>query len=142
MKLSLKKINPQAILPTKKNPTDAGVDVYACGFHILEPGVPKIIPIGWQVANMDKGYQIEVRSRSGNTVERRFIVANQPGTIDNGYRGEIGIILVSLHEQVSIAHGDKIAQLVPMLYHDCEICVCDEITDTERGANGFGSSGK
>jgi len=111
----------------------------------VEPGEIVLFDSGITVAHMSPHLEIQVRSRSGIALKQGLIVGNSPGTIDSDYRGKIGIIIinVSKHDRI-IELGTRIAQLViaPSLRHEFEIVNDDsEITDTDRGAGGFGSTG-
>ena len=87
--------------------------------------------------------ELQVRSRSGMTLKQGLIVANQPGTIDEDYRGTIGVILMNSTPFLSeIKKGERIAQIVPGYVPAYKIDFTEEVTETERGNKGFGSSGK
>lgn len=141
IKVRLKKIHPDAIMPTNKQ-GDSGWDVYALKDCVIcnEDGVIAV-PTGLMLASISPGFEIQVRSRSGNTAKKHVVVANQPGTIDNSYRGEIIVLLHALNRDVFFKRGEKIAQLVPMAVPEAEFSFSDEVTETERGAGGFGSTG-
>jgi dUTP pyrophosphatase len=88
------------------------------------------------------GYEAQVRPRSGLAAKKGVTVLNAPGTVDADYRGEIGVILVNLsNEPFSIENGERIAQLVIAKHERAEWTVVEELTETERGAGGFGSTG-
>ena len=103
---------------------------------------------GLQVADIehkiaDTMIELQVRSRSGIALKQGLIVANQPGTIDEDYRGTIGVILMNSTPFLSeIKKGERIAQIVPGYVPAYKICFTEEVTETERGNKGFGSSGK
>lgn len=109
---------------------------------ILKPLERKLIPTGLSIALPD-GYEAQVRPRSGLAFKKGITVLNSPGTIDADYRGDIGVILINLsNEDFIIEDGERIAQLVvapftKVIWHEVS-----ELTETERGAGGFGSTGK
>lgn len=110
--------------------------------YILEPGRRALIPTGWSIA-LPQGYEAQVRPRSGLALRHGVTVLNSPGTIDADYRGEIKIILINLgQEPYTIEPGERIAQLVvaPVVQVRWE-CV-QELESTQRGEQGFGSTGK
>lgn len=143
-KVSVKilKCHPDAIIPTYAHPTDAGADVCAIEDVSLKPHTTQIIKTGLKV-EIPVGYEIQVRPRSGLSYKTTLRIANAPGTIDSNYRGEIGIIVENTGNlTVKIDKGQKIAQLLiaatPMIKWE-EVT---ELSDTDRGSNGFGSTDK
>lgn len=131
-------------LPEYKSTGASGMDVRAAveSTVILRPGEIKLIPTGLKMAIRD-GYEIQVRPRSGLALKYGITVTNSPGTIDADYRGPVGIILANTsNEDFEINRGDRIAQLVIQEVTQAEINVVEELPDTERGAGGFGSTGK
>lgn len=143
MKLRIKKTHPDAILPTRAKPGDSGLDLYALlpeGAVWIPPGGRQ--PIGTGIAiEPPEGYEGQVRSRSGLT--RQGIVAcGGLGTVDNGYRGEVGVTLFNNSFQgYRVMNGERIAQLVVAAVAYPDIEVVDELTPTDRGDAGFGSTG-
>lgn len=134
--------HPNAKEPTYANPDDAGCDVYAVENTEIAPGETKIIPTGLKVA-IPAGWMISVRPRSGMSAKTGIRVANAPGTIDTGYRDEVGIILHNTGNEIyTINAGDRIAQFViepaPMIKFK-EVDSVEEIGQNRGG--GFGSSG-
>jgi len=90
-----------------------------------------------------EGYQLEIRSRSGQALKKGLVVLNQPGTIDSDYRGEVGVILFNSNEHlVKVELGERIAQGILMPAFQAEFILVDELSDTERGQGGFGSTGE
>ena len=131
-------------LPEYKSTGASGMDVRAAveSTVILRPGEIKLIPTGLKMAIRD-GYEIQVRPRSGLALKHGITVTNSPGTIDADYRGPVGVILANTsNEDFEINRGDRIAQLVIQEVTQAEINVVEELPDTERGAGGFGSTGK
>ena len=109
---------------------------------IIKPGERKMIPTGLFM-EFEPGYEVQIRARSGLAAKHGVTVLNTPGTIDADYRGEIKVILVNLSDQpFEIVPGERIAQMVFLPYLKANITEVDELDDTERGAGGFGSTGK
>ncbi len=130
-------------LPSYATPLSAGVDLSAFldAPVILLPGERRLIPTGISIA-LPPGYEAQIRPRSGLALKKGITLLNTPGTIDADYRGEIGVILINLsQEQVEIASGDRIAQMVIARHEVVEWQAVDALDDTERGAGGFGHSG-
>ena len=147
MRLGFKKVHKDAKLPTYAHDGDAGMDVYAVDDVKLQDSRPTIVSTGL-VAEIPKGYEIQVRPRSG-LATKGVTVWNSPGTIDQGYTGIIGIILCYLSpnkdettvKYFDIKKGDRIAQLVISKVTRAEIVEVDKVSETERGSGGFGSTG-
>ncbi|HPM71842.1 MAG TPA: dUTP diphosphatase [Spirochaetales bacterium] len=108
----------------------------------LRPGATAVIPTGVRI-QLPSGYEAQVRSRSGLAAKHGVSCLNAPGTIDSDYRGEIGVILHNHGvEPISIADGDRIAQLVVAPVSRARFVDVDSLSDTDRGAGGFGSTGR
>ena len=108
----------------------------------LAPGARALIPTGFRV-EIPPGYEMQVRPRSGAALKQGLSLPNTPGTIDSDYRGPLGVILINLgQEPVTIAHGDRIAQAVIAPVVQATFELADDLSDTERGQGGFGSTGK
>ena len=130
-------------LPQYATELSAGVDVRSTNTIPcrLEPLQRQIFPTGLFV-ELPKGYELQVRPRSGLAAKYGITVLNAPGTIDADYRGEIGVILVNLsNEAVTINPGERIAQLVLSRYERMEFEETTELSVTQRGEGGFGSTG-
>lgn len=149
MKLGFKKIHQDAKLPSYAHESDAGMDICAISDEVLKVGVPKLIKTGL-VAQIPEGYELQVRPRSGLALKRGITVWNSPGTIDSGYRGEIGVILMYMNSDssgdilnriTSISKGERIAQLVLAPVTKADVVEIEDIEDTDRGTGGFGSTG-
>lgn len=141
--VEFKKLHPEAQVPRYMTELAAGLDIQALlqePFQ-LEPGERCLVPTGLAVA-IPPGYEIQVRPRSGLAIKHGIALVNSPGTIDADYRGEIGIILINHgRERFAINSGDRIAQLVVAPVCQAELVEVAELTDTERGAGGFGHTG-
>jgi len=141
MTLRFKRIHPDAVLPSYAHPSDAGMDVRSVADLTIAPGRRALVPTGL-VMLLPPMYEAQVRPRSGLALKNGVTVLNTPGTIDSGYRGEIGIILMNLGEDdFTVKKGDKIAQIVIAPVTQPEIVETDSIDETDRGAGGFGSTG-
>ncbi|WP_412068485.1 dUTP diphosphatase [Rubrivirga sp. IMCC43871] len=132
-------------LPAHATPDAAGLDLRAAvpqdAPMTLAPGAFALVPTGLQVALPD-GAEGQVRPRSGLAFKHGVTVLNSPGTIDSGYRGEVGVLLVN-HGSAPfvVTRGERIAQLVVSRYERVEMVPVDDLDTTARGAGGFGSTG-
>ena len=141
MTLRFKKLRPDAILPSYAHPSDAGMDVRSVEDLTIAPGKRALVPTGL-VMLLPPGYEAQVRPRSGLALKSGVTVLNTPGTIDSGYRGEVGVILANFGEtDFSVKKGDKIAQIVIARVTQPTIEETDVVDETDRGAGGFGSTG-
>ena len=132
-------------LPTHATPDSAGLDLRAAVPAgepvVLEPGAHALVPTGLQLALPD-GTEGQVRPRSGLAFKHGVTVLNSPGTIDSGYRGEVGVLLVNHGRQPFVVErGERIAQLVVARYAPVRMVRAEALAETERGAGGFGSTG-
>lgn len=134
------KENDDAILPQYAHFSDAGADLYSNEEVDINPNEVKIISTGLKV-EIPNGYEMQIRNRSGMTVKTPILV--QLGTIDSDYRGTIGVMMYN-HGDVPyrVQKGDKIAQVIIMPTYHGNFLVVDSLTETERGENGFGSTGQ
>ncbi len=134
----------RASKPEYKSSGSAGADIRACidsPLHI-PPGHRVAVPTGLRI-ELPEGYEAQVRPRSGFALEKGITCLNSPGTIDSDYRGEIKVILINLGEhEVVIEHGDRIAQLVVAPVQRAAFLAVDELSSSDRGHGGFGSTGR
>lgn len=141
MDLIVEKIVEHAILPDYANEGDAGMDLYACEDKVLSVGEIELVSTGIRI-QLPNGTEGQIRPKSGLAAKHGITIPNSPGTIDEGYRGEVKVILLNLgKEDYFIRKGSKIAQLViaPVLR---PVITGGTVTiDTERGDGGFGSTG-
>ena len=131
-------------LPSYSTPLSAGMDLRANIDEsiTLKPLQRKLIPTGIFI-ELPESYEAQIRPRSGLAIKHGITVLNTPGTIDDDYRGEIGVILVNLSDQdFTINDGERICQMVISKHEQAEWVVVDELNSTERGAGGFGHTGK
>ena len=141
MKLSILRSDPSAQLPTYAHPGDAWMDVRSIEELVIPPGGRALVHTGL-VFLLPPDAEAQVRPRSGLALKHGVTVLNAPGTIDAGYRGEVGVILVNLgSEPFRVEKGMKIAQIVVVPVSQAEIVEVHELDATERGAGGFGSTG-
>lgn len=144
MKLKIKKLNENVNIPEYKSEGAAGMDLYAAISEpvTLRPLQRKLIPTGLSI-ELEHGYEAQIRPRSGMALKYGISVLNTPGTIDEDYRGEVGIIAVNLStDEYTIQPQERIAQMVIAKVEQAEIDVVTELTETDRGDGGFGHSGK
>jgi dUTP pyrophosphatase len=131
-------------LPQYQTSQSAGMDLHAnlSETIMLHPGERKLIPTGLFM-ELPEGYEAQVRPRSGLALKHGITVLNSPGTIDADYRGEIQVLLIN-HSQVDfiINHGERIAQMVIAKHEQVKWIENEVLNNTERGAGGYGSSGK
>jgi len=130
-------------LPVYKTEGSAGMDLMANLDHsiILKPFERVLVPTGLYIS-IPKGYECQIRGRSGLALINGITLANGIGTIDSDYRGEIKVILINLsNEDFTVAHGDRIAQMVLVKHENIEFIEVDSIHETKRGSSGFGSTG-
>lgn len=141
MKLKVLRTDPAAQLPTYAHPGDAGMDVRSIEDVTIAPGGRALVHTGL-VFMLPPDAEAQVRPRSGLALRHGITVLNSPGTIDAGYRGEVGVILVNLgSEPFAVEKGMKIAQIVVAPVSQAEISEVSEVDSTDRGAGGFGSTG-
>ena len=136
-------------LPEYKNRGDAGMDVYLPDEVVIDAGETVLIPLGFKVA-IPRGYELQVRPRSGLSLKSSLRIPNSPGTIDSGYRDEVAVIMQNIdfpdregRNSVRLAKGERIAQLV---LKQVELCIWEETLDIDQvgedRGGGFGSTGR
>ena len=139
--LRVKRLAETAVLPSYAHPNDAGLDLHAAVDTVIEPGQAASISTAIAV-ELPPGTEAQVRPRSGLALRHAVTVLNAPGTIDEGYRGEVGVVLINHgYEAFRVERGMRIAQLVVQPRLAIDIIEVDVLTDTERGIGGFGSTG-
>jgi dUTP pyrophosphatase len=141
LRLNVKRVRPDGRIPSYAHDGDAGLDLYAAEASVLQPGGSVLVPTGIAIS-LPPGTEGQVRPRSGLALDSRVTVLNAPGTIDEGYRGEVGVILIN-HSTTpfAIELGMKIAQLVVAPRLEVEIAPVEDLDETSRGSGGFGSTG-
>ena len=143
MTVKIKRLHPDAKIPKYAHgpSEDAGVDLYSVERAEIAQGSVRAVATGLSI-ELPPGFEAQIRPRSGMAFKHAVTVANAPGTIDPAYRGEIKVILINLgQEPYLIEPGDRIAQMVVARYEMVEWEESD-LSDTARGAGGFGSSGR
>ena len=143
MKVLIKKLCENATIPEYKTLGSSGFDISACLNEsvILAPQAITIVKTGLSL-ELPEGFEAQVRSRSGLALKNGVFVLNSPGTIDNDYRGEICVILANFStEPFAIEHGMRIAQVIIAKYEQFRLEFVQELTETQRGSGGFGSTG-
>jgi len=142
-KIQIKKLSNSVLIPRYETLGSSGMDIAA---HIEEnlivnPGEKTLVSTGFSIS-IPRGYEIQIRPRSGLAVKKNITVLNTPGTIDADYRGEIKVILINLgKEKFVIENGERIAQMVVCPVVQANLEEVSELSETERGSGGFGSTG-
>ena len=141
LEVRVRKLVHDAILPAKAHDDDAGYDLFSIQEMIIHPGKSALVPTGIAIALPPKT-EAQIRPRSGLALREGVTVLNTPGTIDAGYRGEIGVILINHGAgDFTITKGMKIAQMVIARIPDTCISEVSDLDITQRGNDGFGSTG-
>ena len=139
--LKVKRLVPGAVLPAYAHPGDAGLDLFSAVETFLDPGESKLIGTGISV-ELPPNTEGNVRPRSGLALKHGITVLNSPGTIDCGYRGEVGIILINHgRARFDVRPGMKIAQLVVSPCMSVDVVETSDLAGSGRGQGGFGSTG-
>lgn len=137
----VRRLRPEARLPLRAYEDDAGLDLAACEEHVLGPGERAVVGTGLAV-EIPPGYAGFVQPRSGLAARHGIAVVNSPGLIDAGYRGEVRVVLLNTdrRETFTVTPGMRIAQLVVAPVPSVRVVEAAELSTSERGARGFGSS--
>ena len=129
------------LFPRKAHEDDAAFDLRSRVDAVIPSGKITLVPTG-VFMELPVGYEAQVRPRSGLALKHGITVLNTPGTIDAGYRGEVGVILINAGPaDFTVSRGDRIAQMVVEKLADVELVAAEQLSDTSRGAGGFGSTG-
>ena len=142
-KILIKRLSKEVPLPKYETNGSSGMDLAAnINANInIDPGKTAIIPTGLALS-IPKGFEVQIRPRSGLAAKQKISVLNTPGTIDADYRGEIKVILINLgQEPFKIEKGSRIAQMVVCPIVQAQLKEVDDLNQTERGKGGFGSTG-
>lgn len=141
MVLKVKKLSEDAMIPAYAHPGDAGMDLYSNERHMLKPGETALVHTGISV-EIPSGTEAQIRPRSGLALKYSVTVLNTPGTLDEGYRGEVGVILIN-HGKTAfeVEKGMRIAQMVIHRVEHVGVVEVDELSHSVRGSGGFGSTG-
>ena len=143
IQVQIQRLDPDVELPQYARPGDAGLDLRASEDVELAPGKRAMVPTGLAIA-LPEGYAGFVQPRSGLAAREGLSIVNTPGLIDSGYRGELKIIAINTDNEhtIHIKRGDRMAQLVIQEVPVVHLVEVDELEASERGAAGFGSTGK
>jgi|TARA_B110000967_G_C18814865_1_gene525589 dUTP pyrophosphatase len=142
-KIQIKKLSNSVLIPKYETGGSSGMDIAAhiTDNIIINPGDKALVSTGFAMA-IPRGYEIQIRPRSGLAAKKNITVLNTPGTIDADYRGEIKVILINLgKEKFVIENGDRIAQMIVCPVVQVNLEEVKELSGTERGTGGFGSTG-
>ena len=141
LNVKVKRTHVDALLPLQANPGDAGMDLFSIKEVVILEGEAKLIKTGLQI-ELPKGTEAQIRPRSGLALKHSVTVLNSPGTIDEGYRGEIGVILINHGKESFIVEKSmRIAQMVIQFVPSIQLQEVNELSQTVRGTAGFGASG-
>ena len=143
IKIRIRRLRDDALVPRYAHgpQEDAGMDLHAVESVMIAPGERKLVSTGLAI-ELPPGYEAQLRPRSGHALKYGITLPNSPATIDPGYRGEIKVILQNLGSDVfTVEPGERIAQMIVARYEAVEWAE-GELTDSERGEGGFGSSGR
>ncbi|GED62041.1 dUTP diphosphatase [Lysinibacillus sp. FSL M8-0216] len=141
VEVKIKRMHEDAMLPMQANPGDAGMDLYSIETVEIPAGGTKLIKTGIQI-ELPKGTEAQIRPRSGLALKHSITVLNSPGTIDEGYRGEIGVILINHGQNTFLVEKSmRIAQMVIQFVPTIQLLEVNELSQTVRGTSGFGASG-
>ena len=130
------------LAPAKAHPDDAAYDLRSRADLELEPGTSTLVPTGLFL-ELPVGYEAQIRPRSGLALKHDIMLTNSPGTVDSGYRGEVGVIVYNGGKApFPVRRGDRIAQMVLAKLAEVELEPAESLSETARGTGGFGSTGK
>ncbi len=130
------------LIPAKAHADDAAYDLRSRADMELPPGTSVLVPTG-MFMELPPGFEAQVRPRSGLALKHNLMLTNSPGTIDAGYRGEVGVIMFNAgRTPFPVRRGERIAQMVICRLPEIELAVVDSLGDSDRGEGGFGSTGR
>ena len=134
--------NCEDLMPQKAHFDDAAFDLWSRSDMVLPVGRSTLVPTGVYL-ELPAGFEAQIRPRSGLALKHNIMLTNSPGTVDAGYRGEVGIIMFNPGpEPFPVSRGDRVAQMVIARLPEIELVECDELSNSLRGEGGFGSTGK
>ena len=142
-KIQIKKLSTEVLTPKYETSGSSGMDIaaYIRQDIIINPGEKALIPTGFSLS-VPQGYEVQIRPRSGLAAKKGVTVLNTPGTIDSDYRGEIKVILINLSKDIFyVKSGERIAQMVVCPVKQVVVEEVNELSETNRGVGGFGSTG-
>lgn len=139
--IKIVRLSPEAQLPRYEHADDSGLDLFAIAPHTILPGDTALVPTGIAI-ELPLGTEAQIRPRSGLALKHAITLVNTPGTIDAGYRGEIGVIVINHGKQpFEVLKGMKIAQMVIAPVIRAELEEVEQLSESVRGGGGFGSTG-
>ncbi len=142
MKIKIKKLHIDAKIPAYQTNGAVGFDLSSVSYMTIRSGESALVPTGLSI-ELPKGYELQVRPRSGLALKHSITVLNSPGTVDSDYRGELKVILINHGKNdLLIAVGERIAQGIINKVELVDFDEVEELSDTDRGISGFGSTGK
>jgi dUTP pyrophosphatase len=142
-KIKIKKLSNEVLTPKYETPGSSGMDIaaYINEDIIINSGDKALIPTGFSLS-IPQGYEVQIRPRSGLAIKKGITILNTPGTIDSDYRGEIKVVLINLSkDKFTVQNGERIAQMVVCPIVQVSIEEVKELSETNRGIGGFGSTG-
>ena len=142
-KIKIKKLSNEVLTPKYETPGSSGMDIaaYINEDIIINSGDKALIPTGFSLS-IPQGYEVQIRPRSGLAIKKGITILNTPGTIDSDYRGEIKVVLINLSkDKFTVKNGERIAQMVVCPIVQVSIEEVKELSETNRGIGGFGSTG-
>lgn len=140
--VKIEKISPKAKIPTYAHHDDACCDLYAVEDYVIHIGQSCLIRTGIAI-EIPTGYEVQVRPRSGLALKHGFTVLNAPGTVDAQYRNEIRVLGINLGNEIfSVREGDRVAQMCIKPVYTMKFTEVDQLSDSDRGLGGWGSTGK
>lgn len=141
IRIKIVRLSPEAQLPRYEHADDSGLDLFAIAPHAILPGDTALVPTGIAI-ELPLGTEAQIRPRSGLALKHAITLVNTPGTIDAGYRGEIGVIVINHGKQpFEVLKGMKIAQMVIAPVIRAELEEVEQLSESVRGGGGFGSTG-
>lgn len=141
IQLKIELVHLDAKMPLQARAGDAGMDLFSVVDVVLQPGERALVGTGIKI-ELPFGYEAQVRPRSGLALKHGVTVLNSPGTVDAGYRGEVGVILINHGTKpFAVEKGMRVAQMVIQQVPEVELVAVESVNDSERGEQGFGSSG-
>ena len=134
--------NCEELFPVKAHPDDAAFDLRSRVDMVLPVRRSVVVPAGFSL-ELPPGFEAQIRPRSGLALKHDLMLTNSPGTVDAGYRGEVGVIMYNGgSEEFHISRGDRIAQMVICRLPEVELVAAEKLSESGRGSGGFGSTGK
>ena len=142
-KIQIKKLSNEVLTPKYETPGSSGMDIaaYINEDIIINSGDKALIPTGFSLS-IPQGYEVQIRPRSGLAIKKGITILNTPGTIDSDYRGEVKVVLINLSkDKFTVQNGERIAQMVVCPIEQVSVEEVKELSETDRGTSGFGSTG-